>query len=71
MAGDLTQHMIEEADSGVDFGLAGAVEEKLDGSVGLCGLARDAGAAHVSSRKEDGLKATAQMAGSNSKMRAG
>src|SRR3546814_8638343 len=36
------QHVIEEADAGLDGLLAGAVEVDLDGDVGLAGLAGDA-----------------------------
>ena len=46
VAGDLVQHVVEEADAGLDPALAGAVEVDGDRDVGFLGFARDGGAAH-------------------------
>ena len=46
VAGDLVQHVVEEADAGLDSPLAGAVEVDGDRDVGFLGFARDGGAAH-------------------------
>ena len=42
MAREKLQHVVEEADAGRDRGLAGAVERKAHGHVGLGGAAADA-----------------------------
>ena len=46
VAGDLVEHVVEEADAGGDLGRAGAVEVDVDLDRGLLGLALDRGAAH-------------------------
>ena len=55
VAGDLLQHVVEEADAGGDFSRAGAVEVDGDRNVGFLGLARDRGAAHGGSLLGEGL----------------
>ena len=46
VAGDLLEHVVEEADAGRDLGTAGAVEVDADRDVGLLGLALHVRATH-------------------------
>ena len=44
--GELLQHMVEKADAGRDFGLAGAVEINADLDFGFLGISRNSASAH-------------------------
>ncbi len=46
MTRDLVEHMIEKADTRLDVGFPGAIEQHIHGNLGLIGLARDSGGAH-------------------------
>ena len=59
MAGQLIEHVIEEADAGFDFRRAGSVEIHHDCDVGLVRLAGDGCAAHgIAFLKITGLRLT-------------